>query len=165
MVPRAISDYVSPLGERRLNCRHWNAAWRTVRPVHRAHGFMLAAADDRGCEPLQNSESEIPNTRKILRMRKRKARAHSRLTWAASVFAVSALASGAQRAVDGQAIAQADRQPGNWLSYGRTYSEQRFSPLKRIDTQNVRQLGLAWSADVQNRLARVLEATPIMIDG
>src|SRR5688500_7333405 len=31
----------------------------------------------------------------------------------------------------------------NWLSYGRTYNEQRFSPLTRITKENVDQLGLA----------------------
>ena len=42
-----------------------------------------------------------------------------------------------------QRIAQADREPQNWLSSGRDYSEQRFSPLKSIDAANVAQLGLA----------------------
>ena len=27
-------------------------------------------------------------------------------------------------------IVDAENQPGNWLTYGRTYSEQRFSPLQ-----------------------------------
>jgi glucose dehydrogenase len=34
--------------------------------------------------------------------------------------------------VDGARIANAEREPANWLSYGRTYSEQRFSPLSKI---------------------------------
>ena len=28
----------------------------------------------------------------------------------------------------------ADREPGNWLSHGRTYSEQRFSPVPSENT-------------------------------
>ncbi|HEX4275102.1 MAG TPA: PQQ-dependent dehydrogenase, methanol/ethanol family [Bryobacteraceae bacterium] len=39
----------------------------------------------------------------------------------------------------------ADAYPGSWLSYGRTQSETRYSPLKQIDTSNVNRLGLAWS--------------------
>ena len=35
--------------------------------------------------------------------------------------------------VDGAAIIAADSHPGDWLSHGRTYSEQRYSPLKKID--------------------------------
>jgi glucose dehydrogenase len=30
-------------------------------------------------------------------------------------------------------IVKAESQPGNWLTYGRTYSEQRFSPLRAIN--------------------------------
>ncbi len=58
---------------------------------------------------------------------------------------------------------QADQEPGNWMSYGRTYSEQRFSPLKQINDQNVGQLGLAWYTDIN--IQRGQEATPLVIDG
>ncbi len=52
---------------------------------------------------------------------------------------------------------------GEWLSYGRDYGEQRFSPLDQITDANVGQLGLAWSADLDT--ARGQEATPLMHDG
>ena len=52
---------------------------------------------------------------------------------------------------------------GEWLSYGRDYAEQRFSPLTQISDQNVGQLGLAWSAELDT--ARGQEATPLMHDG
>jgi PQQ-dependent dehydrogenase (methanol/ethanol family) len=52
---------------------------------------------------------------------------------------------------------------GQWMSQGRDYSEQRFSPLKRVDTGNVGQLGLAWFADFDTR--RGQESTPLVIDG
>ncbi|HEX7759344.1 MAG TPA: PQQ-dependent dehydrogenase, methanol/ethanol family [Caulobacteraceae bacterium] len=52
---------------------------------------------------------------------------------------------------------------GEWLSVGRTYDEQRFSPLDGINRSNVSQLGLAWYADLDT--ARGQEATPLMIDG
>ena len=65
--------------------------------------------------------------------------------------------------VDGERIANADAEPGNWLSYGRTYSEQRYSPLKRINDKNAQNLGLAWFADLDTNRAQ--EATPLVVDG
>src|SRR5271156_6469139 len=69
----------------------------------------------------------------------------------------------AAKPVDGERIANADAEPGNWLSYGRTYSEQRYSPLKLINDKNVGQLGLAWFADLDTNRAQ--EATPLIVDG
>jgi quinohemoprotein ethanol dehydrogenase len=60
-------------------------------------------------------------------------------------------------------IVKAESQPGNWLTYGRTYSEQRFSPLKQIDDHNAARLGLAWYFDLDTH--RGQEATPIVVDG
>ena len=51
----------------------------------------------------------------------------------------------------------------NWISYGRTYSEQRFSPLDKVNAENVAELGLSWFADMDT--ARGQEATPLVIDG
>lgn len=63
--------------------------------------------------------------------------------------------------IDGARIIKADG--GEWLSYGRTYDEQRFSPLDQINPGNIGELGLAWSADMDT--ARGQEATPLVIDG
>ena len=52
---------------------------------------------------------------------------------------------------------------GEWLSYGRDYGEQRFSPLTLVNDTNVGKLGLAWSHDLET--ARGQEATPLMHDG
>ena len=60
-------------------------------------------------------------------------------------------------------LLSADREPGNWMTYGRTYDEQRFSPLNQINNQNVSQLGLAWYYDLDTN--RGQEATPIVADG
>ena len=65
--------------------------------------------------------------------------------------------------VDQARIVNADSEPGSWMSVGRTYSEQRFSPLKQINDTNAAQLGLAWSFDLDT--ARGQEATPLVIDG
>ena len=54
--------------------------------------------------------------------------------------------------------------PGSeWLSYGRTYREQRFSPLNEINRDNVDELDLAWSFKFDT--ARGMEATPIVHNG
>ncbi|MBI3676024.1 MAG: PQQ-dependent dehydrogenase, methanol/ethanol family [Proteobacteria bacterium] len=65
--------------------------------------------------------------------------------------------------VDGERIAKADDTPGDWLSHGRTYSEQRFSPLDQINTSNVNSLGVAW--EYRTYSVRGLEATPIVAGG
>ena len=65
--------------------------------------------------------------------------------------------------VDGARILAADKEPGNWMTYGRTYNEQRFSPLDQINADNAGKLGLAWSFDLDT--ARGQEATPIVVDG
>ncbi len=64
--------------------------------------------------------------------------------------------------IDDARINNAESEPGNWLAYGRTYEEQRFSPLDQINTESVSQLGLAWFTDMRSN--RALEATPIIVD-
>ena len=66
-------------------------------------------------------------------------------------------------AVTKERILNADGEPGNWMSHGRTYSEQRYSPLSQVTDQNVDQLGLAWHFDLGD--TRGIEATPIVVDG
>jgi hypothetical protein len=63
----------------------------------------------------------------------------------------TASAAGSAANVDAARIAGADQDPANWMSYGRTYSEQRFSPLSRITAGNAKQLGLAWYADLDSK--------------
>ncbi len=65
--------------------------------------------------------------------------------------------------VDGARIAAADRDPGNWMTHGRTYREERFSPLAAINTSNVGKLGLAWYFEADSRIGT--EATPLVVDG
>jgi len=64
--------------------------------------------------------------------------------------------------IDAARLAKAD--PREWLSYGRTYDEQRFSPLDHVDSGNVSQLGLAWAFDLDSA-HRAQESTPLVIDG
>lgn len=59
--------------------------------------------------------------------------------------------------------AEADMRPGDWLAHGRTWSEQRFSPLTAINTDTINDLSLTWYVDLPGR--RGQEATPIIVDG
>jgi quinohemoprotein ethanol dehydrogenase len=56
-----------------------------------------------------------------------------------------------------------DNDLADWMSYGRTYSEQRFSPLKQIRETNVSQLKPAWEFDLDT--FRGQEETPLVVDG
>ena len=93
-----------------------------------------------------------------------------RSTFAASVIlatllvvtnAADTLASDA--AVDSNRLRNAASDAANWMSYGRTYDEQRFSPLTQINATNIHSLGLAWFADLDTN--RGQEATPLVVDG
>jgi alcohol dehydrogenase (cytochrome c)/quinohemoprotein ethanol dehydrogenase len=70
----------------------------------------------------------------------------------------------AKRVVDAARLTAADGDTANWLTYGRTYDEQRFSPLKQINPQSVGQLKLAWHYDL-DAAHRVQETTPLIVDG
>jgi len=65
--------------------------------------------------------------------------------------------------VDQARLVNADAEPQNWFTTGRTLGEQRYSPLDQIDAGNVKRLGFAWEYDLRTR--RGLEATPVVIDG
>jgi quinohemoprotein ethanol dehydrogenase len=65
--------------------------------------------------------------------------------------------------VNASAITDADKRPEIWISHGRTYSEQRFSPLSQINLDTVKDVGIAWSAQLDT--SRGMEATPIVVDG
>ena len=67
-------------------------------------------------------------------------------------------------AVDAARLTNADSEPGSWMTGGRTYSGQRYSPLKQINADNVKQLGLAWHYDLAEAKYGQ-EATPIVVDG
>lgn len=66
-------------------------------------------------------------------------------------------------AVNDERLLAADKDGANWMSYGRTYDEQRFSPLDQVNAETVKNLGLAWSFDLDTN--RGQEATPIVVDG
>ena len=79
----------------------------------------------------------------------------------AIALAVSGVAR-AQTTVDGAAIAN-EKETANWLSYGRTYSEQRYSPLTQISAQTIKGLGVDWALELPTD--HTLLATPLVVDG
>ena len=58
------------------------------------------------------------------------------------------IAVGQTRRVDDLALKNAGKTGEEWLTYGLTPGETRYSPLKQIDTTNVSRLGLSWSFDI-----------------
>jgi len=73
------------------------------------------------------------------------------------------VASRIARAADVGAQDIENQKPGQWLSYGRTYSNHRFSPLGQINASTVKNLGVAWQ--MRTNTVSGLEGTPIVNDG
>jgi quinohemoprotein ethanol dehydrogenase len=51
----------------------------------------------------------------------------------------------------------------DWLAYGRTHSEQRFSPLTDLSDDTISRLGVDWYIDLPNDVGLV--STPLVVDG
>ena len=79
---------------------------------------------------------------------------------AIAIFAVSVLFAQQTKKIDDKAIINAGKTGDEWLTYGLNYAETRYSPLKQIDSTNVKRLGLAWVRDV-TREKGAQENTPI----
>ena len=60
-------------------------------------------------------------------------------------------------------ILGADEEPGNWLTYNRTYGSQHHSPLAEINRENVGELELKWVFQAQS-LSKY-ESTALVVDG
>ncbi len=58
-------------------------------------------------------------------------------------------------------IVNADKEPGNWLTYSRDLLGHRFSPLKEITPENVANLGVKWAFQFPNDRS---EVSPIVVD-
>ena len=66
-------------------------------------------------------------------------------------------------AIDDATLLAAGADSADWITHGRTYSEQRFTPLDEINDGNVAKLKPVWS--FSTGLPRGHEATPIAVDG
>ncbi len=59
-------------------------------------------------------------------------------------------------------LKNAASEPGSWLTYSGNYQGWRFSPLRQLTRENVKDLRLAWVHQMRN--AQV-ETTPLVVDG
>ncbi|HYY73129.1 MAG TPA: PQQ-dependent dehydrogenase, methanol/ethanol family, partial [Candidatus Bathyarchaeia archaeon] len=59
-------------------------------------------------------------------------------------------------------IINADKEPGNWLTYSRNLQGHRFSPLNEINAQNISRLKVKWAFQFPDQRT---EVSPIVIDG
>src|SRR6266566_9353825 len=83
----------------------------------------------------------------------------------AGAFLWAWMAPGQQpRRIDDAALRNAGKSGEEWLSYGLTPGETRYSPLKQIDAANVSRLGLDWSYEVGPG-GGGQEGTPLMSNG
>ena len=90
----------------------------------------------------------------------------TRLLPAFATLALAGLVSAqTARRVDDTALRNAAKNSDEWLTYGRDYAETHYSPLKQIDTTNVKRLGLAWSWETQSPSGGRIEATPLISNG
>ncbi|HEV8416025.1 MAG TPA: PQQ-binding-like beta-propeller repeat protein [Bryobacteraceae bacterium] len=88
----------------------------------------------------------------------------------ALVFGFAAWTAVAQqpRKVDDAALRDASRTGEEWISYNLGWSEQRFSQLNQITSQNANRLGLAWYTDIPSARGNPQtrqEGTPLVSNG
>jgi alcohol dehydrogenase (cytochrome c) len=55
------------------------------------------------------------------------------------------------------------REPQNWLTYGNNYASNRYSTLRQVTQQNVKNLESQWV--LQGQVLGAWEATPLVVDG
>jgi quinohemoprotein ethanol dehydrogenase len=67
--------------------------------------------------------------------------------------------------IDDIALRNANKNPGEWISYGVTPGETRYTPLDQINASNVSRLGFAWSYDLPGRGGGGQEDTPLVWNG
>ncbi len=108
------------------------------------------------------------------RRRARLAPAAVTIGFGLAVFCTSAFAQNAAKgtadhikavtsAVDSASIKANTATSKDWPTYGLDYAETRFSKLNQINTDNVKNLGLMWSYNLES--IRGVEATPVVVDG
>jgi alcohol dehydrogenase (cytochrome c) len=59
-------------------------------------------------------------------------------------------------------LLNAEKEPGNWMTYSGNYSGWRYSPLKEINRDNAHRLRLRWVHQMRNSQ---VETTPLVVDG
>src|SRR3954464_2447660 len=67
-------------------------------------------------------------------------------------------------ALDPSRIEAADKNPNDWLTYHGSYRSYHYSGLDQINTNNVKDLQVAWS-HFPGRTTRGLQSMPLVADG
>lgn len=70
----------------------------------------------------------------------------------------------AMKEVTGERLANAAKEPQNWMSYFGTYDGQRYSTLDQINRTNVKQIAPAWAFQT-GKIEGGLNAAPLVVDG
>jgi len=80
------------------------------------------------------------------------------------LFAIFALAATpVQAQVTSQRLERAASEPRNWMIYGGSYDNQRYSTLNQITRDNAKKLNQVWV--VQNQVPGAWESNPLVVDG
>ena len=84
-------------------------------------------------------------------------------TYCFAAFAVAALTATLRAQVTPERLANAAREPQQWLTYSGQYNGSRYSPLDQVNKTNVNRLNLQWV--FQTGVSGWHETTPLVVDG
>ena len=84
-------------------------------------------------------------------------------TYCFAAFAVAALTVTLRAQVTPERLANAAREPQQWLTYSGQYNGSRYSPLDQVNKTNVNRLNLQWV--FQTGVSGWHETTPLVVDG
>jgi quinohemoprotein ethanol dehydrogenase len=84
------------------------------------------------------------------------------LSVAILLFVFSCTSENKEVVINDKSIADESR-TSDWLAYGRTHNERRFSPIEDISESNVANLKVDWYLDLPNDVGLV--STPLVVDG
>ena len=79
------------------------------------------------------------------------------------LFLITSCENENQSSTYGDAAIADEEQTSDWLAYGRTHNERRFSPATDINTENVSDLKVDWYLDLPDDVGLV--STPLVVDG
>src|ERR1700674_1938707 len=85
------------------------------------------------------------------------------VVYSAAFLLLSASIPASASPVDDRRLLAAGEEKSSWLTYGRDYSNQRFSPLTQVDAHTVARLVPRWI--YQSGIVGPFQATPIVVDG
>jgi alcohol dehydrogenase (cytochrome c) len=88
---------------------------------------------------------------------------HACATYCFAALAIAALTATLRAQVTADRLANAAREPQQWLTYSGQYNGSRYSPLDQVNKTNVAQLNLQWV--FQTGVSGWHETTPLVVDG